>query len=148
MPYSGGNNLWQIIQRFLRLFNLPSIGRDRFAEILRESDLKVRFSKNRNVKTTYSNHQYVIQPNLLKGINVSKAGEVVVSDITYIHCKNQHGYLFLATDAYTRLIVGYHFSQNLSHQGAIFALEMVSDTILSTSGTYKSYRQRSSVLLP
>lgn len=134
LPYSGGNNLWRLVQRFLRLFSLPPIGRDRFAELLSRSGLKVRYAKHRGVRTTYSNHQYVVQPNLLKDLNATEPGQVVVADITYVHCKNRHGYLFLATDAYTRLIVGYHFSKNLSHQGAVSALEMIADNLSRTNG--------------
>lgn len=134
LPYTGGKNLWTMVQRFLRMFSLPPIGRDRFADLLSKSGLKVRYGKRSRVRTTYSNHQYVVQPNLIKDLKVNKSGELVVADITYILCKNKPGYLFLATDAYTRLIVGYYFGKEMTHEGAESVIEMISDNIDCTEG--------------
>ena len=132
MPYSGGNNLWFIVQRVLRILKLPSIGRDKLAQILKNNGLNViKKRKSRKYQTTYSNHQYSVQPNLIKNIKVTQPGEVLVADITYIRTKQKKdtGYLFLVTDAFTRMIAGYHFSRNLKHTGAIKALEMAADNI-------------------
>jgi len=45
-----------------------------------------------------------------------------VSDITYISLTNTHAYLFLVTDKVSQMVVGYHLSRSLSHEGAIYAL--------------------------
>jgi len=116
----------------LKLFKLPPIGRDRLASILRANGLNViKKKKSRKYQTTYSNHKYCVQPNLIKDIRATKPGEILVADITYIKTRNQEdtGYLFLITDAYTRMIAGYCFSNSLEHTGAIKALEMVADNI-------------------
>ena len=124
LPYSGGLNLWRLVKRFLKLFDLPSIGRDRFARLIKDSRLKVRYSKRRGIRTTYSNHSYAVQPNLYKDFEVTSKEQALVADITYLSLpKNKHVYLFLATDPYTRLIAGYHLSDNLSHHGAKIALK-------------------------
>jgi putative transposase len=75
------------------------------------------------VKTTYSGHSYVVRENLLRDFEVTTAGQVLVADITYIPLKLGHAYLFLITDAYSRMVVGYHLSQSLEHDGAIRALK-------------------------
>ena len=48
--------------------------------------------------------------------------QVWVSDITYLRTENGFIYLSLITDAYSRVIVGYHVSQHLKASGCIAAL--------------------------
>lgn len=124
LPQSGGNNLWMLINRMLRFFRLRPVGRDRFAWILRNYGLKVRWPRRRQPKTTYSGHSYAVQANLLRDFEITGPGQVLVADITYISIVGGHAYLFLITDAYSRMVVGYHLSNNLTHQGAIKALKM------------------------
>lgn len=53
-----------------------------------------------------------------------EAHQIWVSDITYIrYCQDQHAYLSLITDAYSRKIVGYYLSNNLTTEGCIKALK-------------------------
>lgn len=124
LPQSGGNNLWRLVNRILRLFKLRPIGRDRLANILRKYGLKVRWPRRRQPKTTYSGHSYAVQENLLKDFNITQPGQVLVADITYIALFRGHAYLFLITDAFSRMIVGHYLSKSLSHHGAVRALKM------------------------
>lgn len=126
--------MWQIINRFFRLFQLPPIGRDRLARLLRENGLNVFRRRSRRIQTTYSRHHYAVQPNLFKGIKVTAPCQVLVADVTYLELARQHAYLFLITDAYSRMIVGYHVSQDLGHTGAIKALEMALEAVPSPKG--------------
>jgi len=73
-------------------------------------------------KTTYSKHRYAVAPNRLKNLEVDGAEEVFVSDITYLRTKKGFVYLFLVTDLYSRKILGYHLSKDLSHHSAVIAL--------------------------
>ena len=134
LPQSGGSNLWQVIQRFLRVLRLPAVGRDRLARILRENGLKVRKAKQRTVQTTYSNHPYAVQPNRLKELEVTAPKQALVADITYVPIQGGNAYLFLITDACSRYIAGYHLSSSLSHTGAIEALEMALEKIPNPRG--------------
>lgn len=134
LSQSGGTNLWELVQRFLRVLRLPPIGRDRFAKIVRENGLKVRKAKRLSVQTTYSNHSYTVQPNRYKELEVTAPRQALVADITYIPIKGRKAYLFLLTDVYSRYIVGYHLSPNLSHTGAIKALEMALEQIPNPKG--------------
>lgn len=57
-------------------------------------------------------------------MTVKQANKIWVSDITYIDTEEGFAYLFLITDVYSRKIVGYHLSENLSAQGGVDALNM------------------------
>ena len=122
LPQAGGNNLWRLVQRFLRLVKMAPVGRDRFAQILRESGLKVRWPKRREVKTTYSGHSYAVQPNLAKISKVTAVNQLWVADITHIPIERSKAFLFLITDKFSQKIVGYHLAQTLHAEGAVKAL--------------------------
>jgi transposase InsO family protein len=66
-------------------------------------------------------HKY---PNLIIGLRPERANQLWVSDITYIAVAEGFSYLSLVTDAYSRMIVGYHLSANLGTQGCVKALKM------------------------
>lgn len=56
---------------------------------------------------------------------MSKSSDQVwVSDITYIGSRNRHNYLSLVTDAYSKKIVGYDLSDNLSAAGSLLPLRL------------------------
>ena len=100
-----------------------AIGRDTLFTLLRERGLLVK-RKKRGTKTTYSRHGYAVAPNLLKEIDVTAPGQVVVSDITYLRVGVKgFAYLFLVTDLWSRKVVGWHLSRDLSHYAALLALD-------------------------
>ena len=78
--------------------------------------------RKRKVFTTQSKHWLMKHPNLIEGMEVSKANKLWVSDITYIVMTNGFAYLFLITDAYSRKIVGYHLSNTLEADGGIMRM--------------------------
>lgn len=98
------------------------VGRDALFDALRDEGMLVR-PKKRFQRTTYSRHDYAVAPNRVKGTSVTKPNQVVVSDITYIALSKCFAYLFLVTDAYSRKIVGYHLSRDLTHYSALLALD-------------------------
>jgi len=100
-----------------------SIGRDKFFDILRENELLVKRRK-RYEKTTDSYHRFRKYKNKLKGRKPTKPNQAFVSDITYIRTRRRFVYLFLITDAYSRMIVGWHLSGSLGIEGALKALKM------------------------
>lgn len=120
--------------RFQRLFHIKPIGRDRLARFCARYGFQVGRRKSRQVKTTYSAHSYAVQPNLIPEVEVSAPCQVLVADITYIPLHSGHAYLFLITDAYSRMIVGYHLSRNLQHHGAVEALKMALEHIPDPKG--------------
>ena len=74
-------------------------------------------------RTTNSQHGLKTYPNLLKTFQPKKPNEVYVSDITYIKTQEGYCYLSLITDMYSRKIVGYALSRNLTFAGALQALK-------------------------
>lgn len=109
------------------------VGRDALFGILRGADKLVKPKKSFR-KTTYSRHSYVVAPNLVKDREPTRPGQVLVSDITYLRLKNERfAYLFLTTDAYSRMIVGHHVSLDLSHHSALLALQRAAGHVQCSS---------------
>ena len=108
-------------------------GRDKFIEIMREERLLVKKKKN-YTKTTDSNHRYHKYPNLIKETEISRPEQVYVLDITYIHVDNEHMYLFLCTDAYSKRIMGYYLSEDMKVSSAEKALKMAIENSNNPNG--------------
>lgn len=103
------------------------IGRDAFFNLLSDHNLLVRKRKRKKPITTFSNHWMRKYPNLIEGFYPTAPNQLWVSDITYIVVGNGFAYLSLITDAYSRKIVGFYLSKDLSAEGCIRALEMALD---------------------
>lgn len=134
LPQSGGKNLWRIINRLLGIIRAPRIGRDHLARILCKNGLKVKWPPRRKPKTTYSRHSYAVSENVFKKVKATAPGQALVADITYIPLTKGNAYLFLITDAYSRMIVGHHLSQTLSADGAVKALKSALKHLPEPSG--------------
>jgi len=111
-PGAGGRKLFHVLQEHWQGHGIH-LGRDQFFTILRHHELLIRRRK-KYVTTTDSKHWLKKYPNLAKDLKVEQAEQLWVSDITYIAVADKFGYLMLITDAYSRKIVGYQFSQSLS----------------------------------
>lgn len=96
-------------------------GRDKFYEVLREENLLVKYRK-RFVKTTQTKHWYKTYTNLIQDLEINRAEQVWVSDITYIYTKSGFLYLYLITDAYSKQIMRWELSDNLKTVNTIKAL--------------------------
>ena len=111
------------------------IGRDALFSLLRETGKLVKPKKSFR-KTTYSRHSYTVAPNRIKHLEVTAPRQVLVSDITYLRMSRQrHAYLFLVTDLYSRQIMGYHVSRDLSHHSALLALDRAVQRMGQVAGT-------------
>jgi putative transposase len=122
MPRLGTRKLYHMLKHDFSREGIK-IGRDGLFDLLREENMLIR-RKKRYTKTTNSNHWMQKYPNRIKGL-VPKCPEGLwVADITYITVKNGHGYLHLITDAYSKKIMGYCLSDNLSALSTHKALKM------------------------
>lgn len=121
-PSIGAVKTLKIIKSELDDYNI-TIGRDRFYRLLRDHDLLVRSRRRRYAITTDSNHPFRKYADLTAGLKPQRAGELWVSDITYVRTWGGFAYLSLITDVYSRKIVGYHLSQSLSAKGCLIALD-------------------------
>src|SRR5688572_12392862 len=91
---------------------------------MRQQGLKGCTGRKRKVRTTQSNHDQPIAPNLLRGRAAPcQPDEVWVADITYV--PTAEGFLFLAAvmDLYSRMILGWSLWRRLETAGALHALE-------------------------
>lgn len=118
----GTRKLYEMLQPFI-LEHQIKIGRDALFDLLSVHHLLVRRRK-RKIKTTNSYHRFRKYPNLVKSIIPTQINEVWVSDITYWKLKNEHVYISLITDIYSRKIIGYHLGETMETEESIQALRM------------------------
>lgn len=121
-PRIGGKKLYKLLKEDLDKLE-SSIGRDKFFDILREQKLLVKRRK-KYVRTTDSYHRFHKYKNKLKGKLLTAPLQALVNDITYLRTEEGFVYLFLQTDAYSRMITGWSLRESLSIEGAISALKM------------------------
>ena len=100
------------------------IGRDALFDLLAERGLLVTKRKRRGPITTFSKHRFKKYPNIIRDFIPTAPNQLWVSDITYIRLVGGFAYLSLITDAYSRKIVGFYLSKDLSAQGSLNALKM------------------------
>ena len=124
----GGGKLWQMYRK--EFGDVHSVGYNRFYDIIEKYNLKVR-KRKRRAKTTDSDHDLPLYPNLTRGLIPLRPNQLWVSDITYmvIYLNAQTGeydfcYLSLVTDYYTKEIIGWCVGETLEAKFAIEALEM------------------------
>jgi transposase InsO family protein len=124
----GGGKLWKMYKR--EFGDEHSVGYNRFYDIIERHNLKVR-KKKRRAKTTDSDHNLPLYPNLVRELIPTRPNQLWVSDITYmvIYLNAQTGeydfcYLSLVTDYYTKEIIGWCVGETLEAKFAIEALNM------------------------
>lgn len=131
MPRIGGRKLYYLLKPEFERRGIK-LGRDGFFNYLRAQKLLVRPVKN-YTRTTDSTHWLRKYPNVLPGQCLSRPEQVFVSDITYLKSKQGVHYVSLVSDAYSRKIMGYHLSDDMSSAQISKALKMA---IAARSSTY------------
>lgn len=121
-PRAGTRKLMEYIALEVKELNIK-IGRDALFTLLRNNGLLVKKTKRFHI-TTNSNHYFYKSPNLLKDTEITHAEQVLVTDITYIKTDQGHAYLALATDPYSKKIMGYALQDNMKVEMVKKALEM------------------------
>lgn len=122
MPRIGTRKLYYILENEFKIYGIK-IGRDALFKYLKREHLLIKPKKN-YTKTTYSKHWLRKYPNLLKEYQLTKPEQVFVSDITYIKSREKTHYLSLVTDAYSRKIMGYKLSDDMSAENVVKAVKM------------------------
>jgi putative transposase len=123
MPQIGGRKVHYLLKKRQIEENWHNIGRDSLFRLLREEDLLVK-RKRRYVKTTDSRHWMRRFPNLIKELDICRPEQVWVADITYITLEEGFCFLHLVTDAYSKRVMGYHVSNDMSAASTATALKM------------------------
>ena len=107
------------------------VGRDHLFRLLEKNRLLIKPMRNFK-KTTNSYHRFTKHRNLIKNLAITEPNQVFVSDITYLDTLESSCYLFLITDLYSRKIVGWNVSRNLSVEAAQKALRMALANVQNT----------------
>lgn len=139
MPRIGTRKLYYLLKEEFNNHGIK-IGRDALFDYLRRETMLVKPKKN-YTKTTNSKHWLRKHPNLLKGVKPIKPEQYLVSDITYIKTTQKTHYLSLVTDAYSRKILGYNLSKDMSAESVLKALKMaVKNKTTNTKSIHHSDR--------
>jgi putative transposase len=109
------------------------VSRRRVARLMKRQNLKSIIRK-KWVITTDSRHNYpVVENKLNRDFNVTRPGQVWVSDITYIKTLQGWLYLTVVIDLYDRKVIGWSFSRSLKAvHTTIPALRMAVRNLLIT----------------
>lgn len=128
--------LLQIYQQSRRTYGLPRLmkalknraiacGTGRLQRLQKSLQIQGAIRKPRFIRTTDSNHDHVISPNLLKrNFSVEAPNRVWVSDLTYLRTAQGWLYLCVFLDLFSRRIVGWSMSDNMEASNTCRALEM------------------------
>ena len=121
MPRIGTRKLYYLLKSEFEHLGIK-IGRDALFAYLRSEHMLIKPKKN-YTKTTNSKHWLRKHPNLMKEVKVERPEQVFVSDITYVKSRERTHYLSLVTDAYSRKIMGYNLSDDMSAENVVQALK-------------------------
>ncbi len=126
LPRAGMRELYVMCKQ--KFGKKMTIGRDRCFDVFRANGFAQR--KLRRPRTTNSNHNYYIYPDMLNTspkLVATEVGQLVVGDITYVATNSGWAYLSLLTDAASRMIVGWNLERTLETSGPMGALNMSLD---------------------
>lgn len=121
-PKLGGVKLYHELRPHIEQLPVP-FGRDQFFDLLREEGLLVR-KRKRSVRTTMSRHRLPVYPDLLKGLEIKRPGQVWASDITYWAVEDGFYFIFLITDVCSHKIIGHRVALSLDGDHALATLRM------------------------
>lgn len=97
------------------------VNHKRVARVMKANGLGIK-QRRRFVRTTDSEHDHPISPNLYRNVIPAKPDSVWVADITYIRLSVGFCYLAAILDACSRKVVGYALSKRIDAQLALAAL--------------------------
>ena len=99
------------------------IGERKLRKVLKKFDLGIK-PRKKFVRTTDSNHNNKVYPNLLPEMTVTGINQVWTADITYIRIRNGFVYLAVILDLYSRKVIGWAISKSIDRHLTINALNM------------------------
>lgn len=117
----------------------PGYGYRRIREHLLRQGIRVNSKRIKRVMKTYCLFSCIkklmkprggaagirlFYPNLVRGLKINGPNQVWATDLTYIKLVSEYVYLNAIIDVYTRKIVGWAISRDLSHKFCLQALEI------------------------
>lgn len=98
--------------------------RKRVVKLMKSLGIRAIQPKSFKPRSTESRHRLGYNENLLLSSEVTTSGTCWVGDITYIPCAEcRWVYLSLLMDLYSRRIVGWHLSSNMTEELVLVALQ-------------------------
>ena len=98
------------------------INHKRTLRLMREDNL-LSLRRRKWVRTTESDHDRPVYPNLARLMQVAGPDQLWVGDITYVRMKSEFIYVAIMLDVYSRRVVGWSIGRNLDSSLAQSALE-------------------------
>jgi putative transposase len=99
----------------------------RVARVMRAKGLGIK-PRRRHVRTTNSQHNSPVFPNLYRNVVPAQPNQVWVGDFTYIRLASGFCYLAAVLDACSRKVVGYTISRTIDTNLALAALRSAVET--------------------
>jgi len=99
------------------------VNRKRVQRMMREDNL-LCLRRRRFVRTTDSNHNLPVYPNLAARLVLTRLDQLWVADITYIHLQVEFIYLAVVLDAFSRRAIGWALDHTLEASLTMGALRM------------------------
>lgn len=103
--------------------NGKTVNSKRIRRVMREYGLLSCIRKLMRPRGTHSGVK-LYYPNLVRGLKVTGPNQVWATDITYIKLLREYVYLSAILDVYTRKVVGWAISRDLSHKFCLEALRV------------------------
>ena len=95
------------------------------AKLMQQEGLRASTSRRFRVRTTDSNHSHAVADNVVnREFDRDESNEVWVSDLTYIPTDSGWFYLVVIIDLYSRKVVGWSMSHEMTTDVFLSALEM------------------------
>ena len=109
------------------------IGRDHLWHIMQKSDLILKTRRNR-FRTTIPGEIPKDNYNLIQDLEITKANQVWVTDITYLNTLEGVIYLSVVMDLYSRKIISHSVSSDLTTNSSLICLNKAIKLVKSTKG--------------
>ena len=100
------------------------VNHKRILRLMHDSELLCKKKRTFVPRTTDSDHNNPVYPNLIRDLEITHPDQVWVSDITYIQLDKGFAYLSSILDVFTRKCIGWNMSNNLRTDLAMGALDI------------------------
>lgn len=117
-PRAGYRPLLHYLKR-----NGVNIGETRLRRVIKKFSLQIK-NKKKFVRTTQSNHDCLVYPNLIHEMTIDGPNQVWAGDITYIRINNGFVFLSVLLDLYSRKVIGWAISKSIDRNLTLDALKM------------------------
>ena len=100
------------------------VNRKKVLKIMKKQGLLAKQKKAFKIRTTNSDHGFLVYSNLAKDLEPTDINQLWVADITYVRIIKGHVYLAVIIDVYSRKCVGWELNRSLDAQLSLNALHM------------------------